>query len=120
MTTTTIVITVIKDNNKTADPSTNPDEYIRQNIGLFRLLLALSRTGDKGMSTMRLLHHVFHSTGYGWLVLKRAEAEGLIKHEVTGTSKGKERGTPITTNKITPKGRKLLKKLIPLPYYEEE
>jgi hypothetical protein len=94
------------------------DAFIRENIGLIRLLIALNREGKRGLATRRVCKQVFNSRSYGIEMLHKAEALGLIKRVGKEPPPPKEKGSSrgnwpvVRKNYITPKGVRMLKRLL--------
>jgi hypothetical protein len=102
---------MISSGTVTIEIVSNPDTFIRDHTGLVRLLIAVNRAGKRGISTRRVCEQVFNSRSYGLEMLKEAAKQELITRS-TPVPPGKgERGNWLVVNKITPKGRRLLKNL---------
>jgi len=95
--------------SKTVKHQGVPELFKRGNMGLLRLLIAVnSAPAPEGIATYHLLHQL-GSTHHGKTFIARAEREGLIER-ITGES---EHGQfPPVYNKITKKGKALLKQLL--------
>ena len=84
-------------------------EFLRTRAGLVRLLKAINRAGDNGISTRELCYKVFVSRDTFCIKqLEFAESQGYITRETMSLG---TRGHPYTINKISVKGKKLLKEL---------
>lgn len=83
------------------------DLFKRGNVGLARLLIAVSNSGPSGVATYKLLHQL-GSTHHAKAFIKRAEKEGYIKRVEGESTSGQFK--PVY-NLITPKGRELLSSL---------
>ena len=90
-------------NRKRPSPSLQPSSD--GNVGLTRLLIAVSQAGPNGIATYKLLHKL-GSTNHGKAFIARAERQGYIKR-VEGESPGPGQFKPIN-NVLTDKGRQLL------------
>jgi hypothetical protein len=81
-------------------------EFYKKYRGLVKLLRAIERAGDNGISTSKLCYKVFVSRHTFCIEqLEYAEKQGYITREVVPLG---GRGHPYTVNKITSAGRKLL------------
>jgi hypothetical protein len=86
-------------------------EFARTHSGLIRLLEAIEKVGERGISTRELCYKVFVSRdSFCVKQLEFAEKQGYIIREVVPLGSSR-RGHPYTINKITVKGKKLLKEL---------
>jgi hypothetical protein len=84
-------------------------EFKKKYRGLVKLLQAIERTGDNGISTSKLCYKVFVSRHTFCIEqLEFAEKQGYITREVVPVG---GRGHPYTLNKITKKGKELLREL---------
>jgi CTP-dependent riboflavin kinase len=81
-------------------------EFLRTRRGLVRLLEAIKKAGDSGITTRELCYKVFTSRdSFCVKQLEFAEEQGYITREVVPVG---GRGHPYTINKITNKGSRLL------------
>ena len=81
-------------------------EFKKKYAGLVKLLQAIERTGDHGISTSKLCYKVFVSRHTFCIEqLEYAEKQGYITRDVVPVG---GRGHPYTINKITNKGSRLL------------
>jgi hypothetical protein len=86
-----------------------PSEFLRTHRGLVRLLKAIEKAGDKGITTRELCYKVFTSRdSFCIKQLEFAEEQGYIARDTVSIGR---RGHPYTVNKITTKGKKLLQEL---------
>jgi hypothetical protein len=82
--------------------------FKRGNVGLARLLIAVSKAGPDGIATYQLLHQL-GSTNHAKAFIARAEKQGYIKRK-EGEPPGPGQFKPIY-NILTNKGRQLLQTL---------
>lgn len=90
-------------------------EFYKKYKGLVNLLQEIERSGDTGIATSKLCYKVFASRdSFCIKQLQLAEQWGFITREVVplGGKKIGRRGHPYKINKITVKGKKLLKELM--------
>jgi hypothetical protein len=81
-------------------------EFARTHSGLIRLLEAIEKVGERGISTRDLCYKVFVSRdSFCVKQLEFAEKQGYITRDVVPVG---GRGHPYTINKITSAGKKLL------------
>lgn len=78
---------------------------------LFRVLRELHNAGDTGLHTRELLREV-KSTNYGQRMIKLGESKGYIKRERDSNPEVGKRGGEVVKNRLTPKGKAVVKKLI--------
>jgi hypothetical protein len=78
-------------------------EFARTNKGLISVLRALQRMGGEA-STRRLLKEI-KTTGYGQVLIGRAEVMGYITRE---DREPEGKGNWLVVNKLTQKGKRLL------------
>ena len=99
-----------KDNNNN---NNDVDKMLQDNIALVRLLLMLSRSGDKGISTVELLKKL-KSSHYGQQMIKLAESKGYVERiNVKQPEEGRKGGSKtFVINRLSQKGKKLVAKLI--------
>jgi hypothetical protein len=84
-------------------------EFAKKYRGMVMLLQEISRHGDTGISTGKLCYKVFQSRhSFCMKQLELAENWGYVTREVVHL---KGRGHPYKVNKITSKGKNLLKEL---------
>jgi hypothetical protein len=84
-------------------------EFYKKYRGLVKLLRAIERAGDNGISTSKLCYKVFVSRHTFCIEqLEFAEKQGYITRDVVPVG---GRGHPYTLNKITNRGKSLLKEL---------
>ncbi len=86
------------------------DLFARGNVGLARLLVAVNAAGEKGISTNKLLQQL-NSSNHAQAFLRRAEREGLI--ERVKDERSEHGHFPAVYNRITERGKQLLKTAIP-------
>jgi hypothetical protein len=85
------------------------DEFARTHKGLIRLLQAIDKSGSEGISTRELCYKVFASRDtFCVKQLEYAEKQGYISRKTVPLG---GRGHPYTVNRITAKGKNLLKEL---------
>jgi hypothetical protein len=80
------------------------------NIALLRLLMVLSKAGQDRLSTEKLLDAV-HSSHHGQRMIKLGVKKGYIERFTVPQPKGK-RGNAYTMNRLTPRGKRFLSKLL--------
>lgn len=105
-----------KDRDKHHDDennNNNVDKMLQDNIALVRLLLILSRAGNKGLPTVALLERL-KSSNYGQRMIKLAENKGYIERvSVKQPEEGRKGGSKtFVVNRLTEKGKQFVLKLI--------
>lgn len=85
-------------------------DFYRLHSGLVRVLKALDEAGPQGLPTRSVGEKIFNSRTHGWRMVVQAEKLGYVVRERVPKPKTVG-GYPYTMNRITPKGRKLLKEL---------
>jgi hypothetical protein len=93
----------------TAENNNNVDKLLQKNMALVRLLLVLSRAGDKGLPTLDLLDKL-GSTNYGQHTIKEGEKLGYVERVSVKVPKG-QKGNMFVINKLTKKGKQIVAKL---------
>lgn len=84
------------------------EEFARANKGLITVLKAVQQAGSSdGIPTRKLLHKI-HMIGYGQTLIDRAEKLGYIIRE---EREPEGKGAWLVVNKLSPKGKALLRKL---------
>ena len=78
-------------------------------MALVRLLLVLSRAGDKGLPTLDLLDKL-GSINYGQRTIKEGEKQGYVERVSVKVPKG-QKGNTFVINKLTKKGKQIVAKL---------
>ena len=98
---------------KDDDNNNDVDKMLQDNIALVRLLLILSRAGDKGIPTVELLKKL-KSSHYGQQMIKLAASKGYVERvSVKQTEVGRKGGSKsFVINRLSHKGKKLVQKLI--------
>src|SRR5215207_11356028 len=87
-----------------------PDDFVRCNRAMVKLLLTLYKSKSASMQTMKLYSVAKMSNNYSRLSLRNAERMGYITRKKVAKPKG-EKGNDMIVNSLTPKGRALLKTL---------
>ena len=85
-----------------------PQDFLRLHKGLVRMLQAIEKAGPTGLSTNKAGERVFNSRYYGWRILELAHERGYIERIEVPRPRG---GHPYTMNRLTSRGRELLKEL---------
>jgi hypothetical protein len=87
----------------------SPSDFLKLYGGLVRMLQAIEKAGQTGLSTNEAGLKVFNSRYYGWRMLKQASKLGYITREKLPREEGG--GHYYVVNKLTSAGRKLLEEL---------
>ena len=85
------------------------DLFVRGNVGLARLLIAVNAAGPQGISTNKLLEQL-NSSNHAQAFIRRAAKEGLIERFKGESEHGH---FPPVVNRITKKGKQLLMTSLP-------
>jgi hypothetical protein len=88
----------------------SPDDFIRCNKAMVKLLLTLYKSKRASMQTMKLYSVAKMSNNYSRLSLRKAERMGYITRRKVAKPKG-EKGNDMIVNSLTPRGLQLLQSL---------
>jgi hypothetical protein len=86
-----------------------PQDFLKLHKGLVRMLRTIEEAGGSGLPTNKASLQVFNSRTYGWRILEQARKLGYIERKPVSKPKGK--GHYYIMNRLTSKGRKLLREL---------
>jgi hypothetical protein len=87
----------------------SPEEFLKVNAALIRILLTLYECGGS-LPTRQLYNNASMNWSHGWRMVCKAEREGYINRTKIPRRAG-EKGNHMMVNKLTPKALSLLERL---------
>jgi DNA-binding PadR family transcriptional regulator len=95
----------------TAPEKKGNDRLSRKGVSIMRLLIILSRAGNEGMRTEKLLKEL-GSTHHGQDTIRLTEKQGFIERVKETRRPEGQKGNYAVYNIITPKGKEYLQSLL--------